>query len=47
MAWLEPASNAANVVDLKPLQYFGQVAELGSFTRAASVLRVAQPALSR
>ena len=38
--WLNP-------VDLKQLQYFVQVAELGSFTRAASVLRVAQPALSR
>ena len=34
-------------MDLKQLQYFVQVAELGSFTRAASVLRVAQPALSR
>ena len=36
-----------NAMDLKQLQYFVQVAELGSFTRAASVLRVAQPALSR
>jgi LysR family nitrogen assimilation transcriptional regulator len=34
-------------VDLKQIAYFVQVAELGSFTRAASVLRVAQPALSR
>ena len=34
-------------MDLKQLAYFVQVAELGSFTRAASVLRVAQPALSR
>jgi LysR family nitrogen assimilation transcriptional regulator len=34
-------------MDFKQLQYFVQVAELGSFTRAASVLRVAQPALSR
>ncbi len=34
-------------MDLKQLQYFVQVAELGGFTRAASVLRVAQPALSR
>ncbi len=34
-------------MDLKQLGYFVQVAELGSFTRAASVLRVAQPALSR
>jgi LysR family transcriptional regulator, nitrogen assimilation regulatory protein len=34
-------------MDFKQIAYFVQVAELGSFTRAASVLRVAQPALSR
>ncbi len=34
-------------MDFKQIQYFVQVAELGSFTRASSVLRVAQPALSR
>ena len=34
-------------MDIKQLDYFVHVAELGSFTRAASVLRVAQPALSR
>ncbi len=34
-------------MDFKQIQYFVQVAELGSFTRAASILRVAQPALSR
>ena len=34
-------------MDLKQLTSFVQVAELGSFTRAAAVLRVAQPALSR
>jgi LysR family transcriptional regulator, nitrogen assimilation regulatory protein len=34
-------------MDFKQIGYFVQVAELGSFTRAASVLRVAQPALSR
>jgi LysR family nitrogen assimilation transcriptional regulator len=34
-------------VDFKQIAYFVQVAELGSFTRASSVLRVAQPALSR
>jgi LysR family nitrogen assimilation transcriptional regulator len=34
-------------MDLKQIEYFVQVAELGSFTRAAALLRVAQPALSR
>ncbi len=34
-------------MDLKQLEYFVRVAELGSFTRAASVLGVVQPALSR
>lgn len=34
-------------MDLKQLEYFVQVAELGSFTRASTVLNVAQPALSR
>lgn len=34
-------------VDLKQLEYFVHVAELGSFTRASGFLRVAQPALSR
>ncbi len=34
-------------MDLKQLEYFVQVAELGSFTRASQLLRVAQPALSR
>ena len=34
-------------MDLKQLEYFVRVAELGSFTRAAHALQVAQPALSR
>ncbi|MGQ0544121.1 MAG: LysR family transcriptional regulator [Betaproteobacteria bacterium] len=34
-------------MDLKQLEYFVHVAELGSFTRAATLLSVAQPALSR
>jgi LysR family nitrogen assimilation transcriptional regulator len=34
-------------MDLKQLETFVHVAELGSFTRAASVLQIAQPALSR
>ena len=34
-------------MNLRQLEYFVQVAELGSFSKAASVLEVAQPALSR
>lgn len=34
-------------MDLKQLEYFVQVAELGSFTLSSRFLRVAQPALSR
>jgi LysR family nitrogen assimilation transcriptional regulator len=43
-----PASaGTALDMDLKQLEYFRHVAELGSFTRAASFLSVVQPALSR
>ena len=34
-------------MDIKQLEYFVRVAELGSFTRASGVLNIAQPALSR
>lgn len=34
-------------MDLKQLEYFVHVAELGSFTKASNVLDIAQPALSR
>jgi len=34
-------------MDLKQLEYFVRVAELGSFTRASAALDIAQPALSR
>lgn len=35
------------MIDIRKLRYFATVAELGSFTRAASQLGVAQPALTR
>lgn len=34
-------------MDLKQLEYFVHVAEMGSFTRASAFLQIAQPALSR
>ena len=35
------------MLDVRKLRYFATVAEMGSFTKAARVLHVAQPALSR
>ena len=40
-------TNLGTAMDLKQLEYFVRVAELGSFTRASISLDVAQPALSR
>ena len=34
-------------MNLKQLEYFVRVAELGSFSKAARILDIAQPALSR
>ena len=34
-------------MDIKQLRYFVNVAELGSFSKAAAFLSIAQPALSR
>ena len=36
-----------NKLDLRPLHLFVQVAEAGSFSKAAATLAVGQPALSR
>src|SRR3546814_13747139 len=40
-------SSDLSTMDLRQLEYFIHVAELGSFTKAAAILDVAQPALSR
>jgi LysR family transcriptional regulator, nitrogen assimilation regulatory protein len=40
-------TNLGTAMDLKQLEYFVRVAEMGSFTRASISLDVAQPALSR
>ncbi len=48
MPWWHTAPTLAHTpMDLKQLEYFVQVADQGSFTRASAYLRVAQPALSR
>jgi LysR family nitrogen assimilation transcriptional regulator len=41
------AVGRARAVNLRQLEYFVSVAELGSFSKAAKMLEVAQPALSR
>jgi LysR family nitrogen assimilation transcriptional regulator len=41
------AALQAPMIDVRKLRYFATVAELGSFTRAANLLGVAQPAISR
>ena len=46
-ARFQPHLFLALPVNLKQLEYFVQVAELGSFSKASVVLDVAQPALSR
>ena len=33
-------------MDLKQLRYFHEIVRLGSFTKAAEILHVAQPAIS-
>lgn len=43
----ERPQQEASFLDIRTLRYFLKVAELGSFSRAALDLRIAQPALSR
>lgn len=47
MVLISAIPSVTTSVDLKQLEYFVRVAELGSFTRASQALDVAQPALSR
>ncbi len=46
MAWLALGA-PKRPLDLKQLEYFVHVVDLGGFSRAARVLRIAQPAISR
>lgn len=47
MGLSDHANTRTRSVNLRQLEYFVQVAELGSFSKAAGVLDIAQPALSR
>ena len=47
LLYLVPGRSYNSIMDLKQLEYFVRVAELGSFTRASIALDIAQPALSR
>ncbi len=47
LAATNPGMETAGRMDLKQLEYFVSVAEMGSFTRASVALDIAQPALSR
>ena len=47
MAAVKAQAYDGQPMNLKQLEYFVSVAELGSFTKAAAVLDIAQPALSR
>jgi LysR family nitrogen assimilation transcriptional regulator len=42
-----PRVQETRQMDIRRLRYFASVAELGSFTKAATLLHIAQPALSR
>lgn len=46
-AWRRRRRRNTVPMNLKQLEYFVRVAELGSFSKAAMVLQIAQPALSR
>src|SRR5207237_2031638 len=46
-AWQTACRVVSSVMELRSLGYFVRIAELGSITRAAAHLRLAQPALTR